>query len=216
MEQTENTERPTLEAQKPAGKAAQWITDLLLLGVGIALVVLHKGDDMMENIIKLCGVALILPAIYSVFILLWSKHKPKPLMSFAWGVCAAAAVGLGVLMIVMTELFVATLGFLLSGLLIVGGMAQVVIMLLNHKRAALKSWLYWIPSLLIAGGAVTMFSSLRDNYPVVIGVTGVGIALYAVNDALLMFKLRRADLAEAGGNGGGNELDKPAEHEVEA
>ncbi len=185
MEQTENTERPTLEAQKPAGKAAQWITDLLLLGVGIALVVLHKGDDMMENIIKLCGVALILPAIYSVFILLWSKHKPKPLMSFAWGVCAAAAVGLGVLMIVMTELFVATLGFILSGLL-------------------------------IAGGAVTMFSSLRDSYPVVIGVTGVGIALYAVNDALLMFKLRRADLAEAGGNGGGNELDEPAEPEVEA
>lgn len=200
-----NSEQPA----KKAGRIGQWATYVIMLAIGICLIAVYEQEGMMEIIIKLCGVALILPAVYSIFVLLFSGDKPSPLKSFAWGVCAAAAVGLGVVLIVVTDLFVTTLGIILSGLLIVGGVYQLTRLLLNHYKARIGKWMYIVPALMIVAGAVTMFTSLRENYPVLIVVAGTGLVLYSVNGMIALLKFRAAErrAAEAATDGVDDELN---------
>lgn len=173
--------------------ANNWLTILIVMAVGILLIVYHQHLDLLNWLVIAVGVALVVPALYSVFTAISNRrhisqaaqendHLRVATRSTLWA--SAGAVALGIWMIVNPGFFVGLIAYIFGAILVLYGIFHIVIIAMAAKTYRMPGWFYVIPVLMIIAGVVILCTSVRSMNAIVVLITGIALVASSVNSVM--------------------------------
>ena len=173
--------------------ANNWLTILTVMAVGIVLIAYHTHLDLLNWLVLAVGIALVVPALYSVIVTLSNRSKYKEMAdegvpvreaarSTLWA--SAGAIALGIWMIVNPALFVGLIAYFFGAILVLYGIFHIVMIAMAARNFAIPGWFYVIPVLMIIGGGVILCTDVRTMNSIVVLITGIALVASAVNSVL--------------------------------
>ena len=142
-----------------------FITALIALAAGLVLLLMHRTITG-PHVITACGALFIVAALTNVF-LLGSKDKNGRARVGAVGnvigwIASAAALLLGLSMILFRQTFVTLVSFMFGVLIACGAVFQLFLLLGGSRPVRLSGWFYLVP-MLMAIAAVYIFIKPVDQ-----------------------------------------------------
>lgn len=182
-----NTTLPAGQVEKAPGQAGNIFLSLLMAALGLTFVALCDRHVVGTTILWLAALAFIIPGAALLLSLLVSRKSKAQsrgtVMSFLAAVCGCAAVGLGVVILLMPETFRQLLCYLFGILLIVGASWQFDVMMRRNHGTLYPSWLVFAPVLLVAAGVVIMtVDSFKGetNEKLMLLTSGIGFTIFGI------------------------------------
>lgn len=154
------------------------------LAVGI-LMILFRNTLASNNVVIGCGILFILAGIANVTVFLASRDKDGHARMGAVGtaigwVASAAAVVLGVVMVLFRTVFETMVGYMFAVLLLFGAIFQFCLLLFGSRPVRLSSWFFLVP-MALCGAAVYIFMQQpgQSDYTIML-VTGCALAFFGL------------------------------------
>ena len=172
------------------------LTNVILLLAGITLIVFHTVPDILVWGSRVIGAMFLLPAIaYLVMVAL--RHADACTSADYMGVLpAVGGLCFGIVMMIKASLFDGILQLLMGVLLIVLGLFHVIYLALSRGSLNIKGWYFLCPVIVTLCGVLSlMLSSLRENIPMVVLITGISLLLFnftSLQEYLAERRVRRA------------------------
>ena len=155
------------------------LTNVILLLAGIILIIFHGVPNVLLWGSRVIGAMFMLPAV-AYLIMVAVRHSDARTSTDYMGVLpAVGGLCFGVVMMVKAHLFDEILQLLMGVLLIVLGLFHIIYLLLSRSSLNIKGWYFLCPVIVVVCGCLSlMVSSLRDNGPVVVLMTGICLLLF--------------------------------------
>ena len=154
-----------------------FVIGLLVLLAGIVLILLHSSISA-TGIVVTCGVLFIFAGVLNMAIYLYGKDSSRRRgmfsAAFSW-VSSAAAVILGLAMLIFEPTFAALVAFMFGVLIAFCALYQFFLLGYGVRPVPMPGWLYIIPTAL-AGAAIYLFVA-RDEAML---VTGCSLAVFGL------------------------------------
>lgn len=167
---------------------SSWLTTVVVFVVGVLLIAWHARLHILNWIVMLVGAMLIVPAIYAFVIALIRKRNATPASgrqandSTLW--VSVASIALGLWMVINPGFFVALVGYIFGGILVLYGIYHIVTVSVWSRPYVLPFWFYIIPVLMIIAGVVLLFTSVRTMNAIVVLITGIAFVASSFNSIL--------------------------------
>ena len=163
------------------GRHIIW-TGIIALAVGVLMIVFNTSLEP-SNLVLWCGLLFILAGILNLTVFLSGrdttgkpKHNPASMM-VGW-VASAAAVVLGLCMVIFRATFVELVGYMFAFLLLFTALFQVFLLAFGARPVRLSGVWYVVPTVIV-GIAVYFFLQrpvIEDRYMMM--WTGIALALF--------------------------------------
>lgn len=163
------------------------ITSILLLVAGIILIVQHDQIDLLGWIVMLMGVLFIIPSLYHLAMLLLRQCDNDAINRASRGpaiIAAVGGIGLGACMILRPEFFVGILVYLFAGILVLGGIIQLLLVAYGTRPLRAPWWMYVAPALITITGIVLLCTDIHAIESTVVLLTGIAFVMAAINSFL--------------------------------
>lgn len=160
------------------------LTALIALAVGILMIIFRNALASYTVVIG-CGILFILAGVVNMSIFLGSRDKDGHARVGAVGtaigwIASAAAVVLGVVMVLFRTVFEAMVGYMFGILLIFAALFQFCLLLFGSRPVRLSSWWFLAP-MALCGAAVFIFMQQpgRSDYAIML-TTGISLTFFGV------------------------------------
>lgn len=193
-------------------KAAIW-SSVALLVIGVVLIAMHDRDNLLGTIVSIAGVMFIVPSLINMAMLIREGRRRKAgirrsddrgAVSRAAGwISSIGGLALGIAMILSTGTFVSMLVYIFAGVMVVGGIYHFYILSRAYRPIIFPGWLYILPAALVAGGAVILFSDMKNDTVSVMLMTGIALVVFSSAtflEALSLHAFRRKEAAMSSGD----------------
>ncbi len=154
------------------------------LAVGILMIIFRNALASYSVVIG-CGILFILAGVANVTVFLGSRDKNGHARIGAVGtaigwLASAAAVVLGVVMVLFRTVFETMVGYMFAVLLLFGALFQFCLLLFGSKPVKLSSWFFLVP-MALCGAAVYIFMQQpgRSDYAIML-TTGISLAFFGL------------------------------------
>lgn len=172
---------------KAPGQAGNIILSLLMAALGLTFITLCERHVLGTTILWLGALAFIAPGAGMLLSLLASRKSKErsrgSVMTFLATICGLAAIGMGILILVMPDFFRDFLCYLFGGLLIIGATWQFDVMMRRNHGTLYPSWLIFAPVIVVVIGVVIMtvdnFKG-EANEKWMLLASGIGFTLFGV------------------------------------
>lgn len=159
-----------------------WFSALVMCVIGVILIVMHNRVDVLSTIIVILGIALILPAIFSICKLGFRrKDEVERPVSVSVVVSSLAACALGIWMVFQPTFFAGFFTYFFAILLVVYGLFRIIMLLMLNRYFYTSFWLYVIPLLIMVAGIVILCTDIRTINEIVVLIMGISLVASAVN-----------------------------------
>lgn len=155
------------------------LTNVILLLAGIILIVFHAVPNVLVWGSRIIGAMFLLPAV-AYLIMVAIRHADARTSADYMGVLpAVGGLCFGIVMMIKASLFDGILQLLMGVLLIVLGLFHIIYLMLSRNSLNIKSWYYLCPIAVVLCGVLSlMVTSLRENIPMVVLMTGICLLLF--------------------------------------
>lgn len=154
-----------------------FITGLIVALVGVLMIIFHSSLAS-GGIIVAAGILFVGAGVLNMLVFMGSRDKNGRARMGAVGtaigwIASAAAVVLGLSMLIFSKAFVALVGFMFAVLLLFAALFQFFLLLFGSRPARLSNWFFIVPALLVAA-AVFIFMRKPDTAgeSLIMAVTG--------------------------------------------
>ena len=165
------------------GRNIIW-TGLIALAVGVLMIIYHTSL-LTRDIVLWCGILFILAGVLNITLFLASRdsegkpsHNPASML-VGW-LASAAAVVLGLSMVLFQSTFVTLVGYMFAFLLLFAALFQVFLLIFGARPTHLSAGWYVVPTALV-GVAVYVFlqrPSIDDR--IILLVSGIAFAVFGL------------------------------------
>lgn len=164
---------------------------LCVLVIGVLFIVF--SSQTAEWVIRLCGLAFIVPGLVAIISYLRSDAEARRVMLYP--ILGAGSILFGLVLIIWPHLFVDVLMYLLGALLIVLAAIQLYTLWdMQRNKIQLSGLLYLIPVLLLADGIyICADGDKTAHQSLLIILTGSGLILYALLELVTAALVRKAN-----------------------
>lgn len=166
-----------------------YLTALIITGAGVLLCMMNSRTAVADTIIMILGILFILCGVITIISLTRSGRRQQQgvvMRGVEW-VTSVGGIGLAVAMLVSPEWFMGVLTYIFSGLMIVCGLVQIIVLTWGYKSVKFPGWIYIIPVILLMAGVTMVFSdSLRYDTSRMLLISGIGFILFGVNYLIQM------------------------------
>lgn len=168
------------------------ITSIFLLVAGILLIILHDRVNIIGGIVTIVGLLFILPSLYNLIILFIraTDSKKNSNAKTAGVISSIGALCLGICMVAVPDFFVSALVYLFAGLLVIGGLYQILLIAYATKPLRAPWWMYLLPSLAAIAGIVLLVTDVHTIENMVVLITGISFTAVALNSLLVYIGVR--------------------------
>lgn len=155
------------------------LTNVILLLAGITLIVFHTVPNILLWGSRVIGAMFLLPAI-AYLVMVAMRHADACTSVDYMGVLpAVGGLCFGIVMMIKASLFDGILLLLMGVLLIVLGLFHIIYLLLSRNSLNIKGWYFLCPIVVTLCGMLSlMVTSLRENIPMVVLMTGICLLLF--------------------------------------
>lgn len=155
------------------------LTNVILLLSGIILIVFHNVPNILIWGSRVMGATFMLPAI-AYLVMVAVRHSDARTSAEYMGVLpAVGGLCFGIVMMIKASLFDGILLLLMGVLLIVLGLFHIIYLLLSRNSLNIKGWYFLCPIVVTLCGMLSlMVTSLRENLPMVVLMTGICLLLF--------------------------------------
>lgn len=141
-------------------------TGIIALIIGALMYIFHT-DLASGGIVMASGIIFVAAGVLNMTVFLGSRDKEGRARMGAFGtafgwVASAAAVVLGLAMLIFSKAFAAMIGFIFAVLLLFGALFQLFLLLFGSKPTQLSRWFFLVPIALIAA-AIYVFLRKPDT-----------------------------------------------------
>lgn len=161
---------------------------LLVLIAGVVLVCLQHSVSA-NGVVLTCGVLFILAGLFNITVFMSSGHDSKsgkgPFSAAISWVSSAAAVILGLCMLIFQGTFATLVAFMFGVLIAFGALFQFYLLGYGSRPARLPGWLYIVPTAL-AAVAIYLFIQRDEAVPDDLAILLTGISLIVFGGATLV------------------------------
>lgn len=154
------------------------------LAAGI-LMIIFRNTLASNGVVTGCGILFILAGVANVTIFLASRDKDGHARMGAVGtaigwLASAAAVVLGVVMVLFRSVFETMVGYMFAVLLLFGALFQFFLLLFGSRPVRLSSWFFLVP-MALCGAAVFIFMQQpgQADYTIML-TTGCSLAFFGL------------------------------------
>ena len=164
--------------------------NLLFSGLIIALVglllIIFRTSLADGGVVKVAGIIFIAAGVLNVTVFLGSRDKNGNARTgtfgtiFGW-VASAAAVLMGLSMLLFSKAFVAIIGFMFAVLLLFAAVFQLFVLIFGTRPVKLSGWFYLVP-LILVGFAIFVFLRKPDTAGETtdLVLTGIGFIIFGL------------------------------------
>lgn len=164
--------------------------NLLLTGIVSAIVgillIIFRSDLASGEIVKVAGIIFLAAGLLNTIIFLSSRDRSGRARAGAFGlvfgwVASAAAVLLGLAMLIFSTAFVSIVAFMFAILVAFSALFQIFLLLFGSRPARLSNWFFLVPTLLI-GAALFIFlrDPVRISEHIVMIVAGSSLIFFGI------------------------------------
>ena len=167
-----------------------FLISLLILALGVVFIWMYDRTTLPQYIVTLCGLAFVVPAVISLMsvFLFNKKGSANAAQRIIQMVCGVGGLGLGLIIIILPDLFRPLLIYPFAFLIVFGGLFQIFQLSQKHRPVDYPSWLHVGPIVLIAAGVVLFcLPGLKEaaNEAWVVLVTGIAAIIYGINGIII-------------------------------
>lgn len=171
---------------------SRFLSAIIFFVVGIILIVMHDRVDLMKWIVVILGIGLILPGLINVAVSAFSSKAEKESeagsahkSAYVTGlVISVFCIALGVAMLIAPSFFAGVMAYLFAAILIAVGVFHILTVGYLARPYVMPFYFYVVPVLLIAAGAVILFTGVRGLNSIVLLIVGIGLVCSAANSLL--------------------------------
>ena len=162
------------------------LISILILALGGVFIWLYDGDTLPRNIVLLCGLAFVVPAVISLLSQFIARRSDRASagLRLIQMVCGIGGLGLGLSIILLPDVFRPLLVYPFAALMVGGGAFQVFQLSHGNRPVDYPGWLYVAPILILAAGVVALclpqFHTVEFEKWVVL-MTGIAGVLFGIN-----------------------------------
>ncbi|MDE5627934.1 MAG: DUF308 domain-containing protein [Muribaculaceae bacterium] len=161
------------------------LTGLIALVVGL-LLILFRDSLANGGVVIAGGILFVVAGVLNMTVFLASRDKQGRAhlgafgTAFGW-IASAAAVVLGLAMLIFSHVFVAIVGFMFAVLLLFGALFQIFLILFGARPVSLSRWFFLVPTALI-GAALFIFLRKPDTVGehTIMLLTGIGLGIFGL------------------------------------
>lgn len=168
-------------------RGGKWVSSMLALGVGVALCVMWRRQDILQLIVYLIGGLFALTGFINFLV---STHRRRNNTAgtgatFAGTTSGIGGMCIGAAMLLIPSFFVGIIVYALAVILIIAGLWHIYILGYGFAPLKFPGWFYIFPVLVIVEGVVILCAgSVRASADIVVLMTGIGITVYAATSIL--------------------------------
>ncbi|MCM1068225.1 MAG: DUF308 domain-containing protein [Muribaculaceae bacterium] len=166
-----------------------FFTGLVIAAVGL-LLILFRAPLADGGVVIAAGILFVLAGLLNMSVFLGSRDSSGKARMGAFGtafgwIASAAAVVLGLAMLIFSKAFVAIVGFMFAVLLLFAALFQFFLLLFGSRPVRLPNWYFVVPALLVAA-AIYIFMRKPDTAGETVDliVTGCGFILFGAATVL--------------------------------
>ncbi len=172
------------------------LTNVILLLAGITLIVFHTVPNILLWGSRVIGAMFLLPAIAYLVMVAMRHADARTSVDYMGVLPAVGGLCFGIVMMIKASLFDGILQLLMGVLLIVLGLFHIIYLLLSRNSLNIKGWYFLCPIVVTLCGMLSlMVTSLRENIPMVVLMTGICLLLFnftSLQEYLAERRVRRA------------------------
>lgn len=181
-----------LSMEKYPSQTANVVLSLIMAAIGVIFIWMFDRRDLGSIIMIIGGLAFILPGAGSLLtILVQRKSKTTgSVMNFITGICAVAAIALGVVILVSPGIFRHLLVYLFGALLILAAAWQFDVMMRKNRGVLFPGWLIIGPVIIVALGVVMCSLDIfktEVNERWMLLATGIGFTIFGIVGLLISY-----------------------------
>lgn len=155
------------------------LTNVILLLAGITLIVFHTVPNILLWGLRVIGAMFLLPAIAYLVMVAMRHADARTSVDYMGVLPAVGGLCFGIVMMIKASLFDGILLLLMGVLLIVLGLFHIIYLLLSRNSLNMKGWYFLCPIVVTLCGMLSlMVTSLRENIPMVVLMTGICLLLF--------------------------------------
>lgn len=155
------------------------LTNVILLLAGIILIVFHGVPSILIWGARVMGATFLLPAIAYLVMVAMRHADARTSVDYMGVLPAVGGLCFGIVMMIKASLFDGILQLLMGVLLIVLGLFHIIYLLLSRNSLNIKGWYFLCPIVVTLCGMLSlMVTSLRENIPMVVLMTGICLLLF--------------------------------------
>lgn len=155
------------------------LTNVILLLAGITLIVFHTVPNILLWGSRVIGAMFLLPAIAYLVMVAMRHADARTSVDYMGVLPAVGGLCFGIVMMIKASLFDGILQLLMGVLLIVFGLFHIIYLLLSRNSLNIKGWYFLCPIVVTLCGILSlMVTSLRENIPMVVLMTGICLLLF--------------------------------------
>lgn len=155
------------------------LTNVILLLAGITLIVFHTVPNILLWGSRVIGAMFLLPAIAYLVMVAMRHADARTSVDYMGVLPAVEGLCFGIVMMIKASLFDGILQLLMGVLLIVLGLFHIIYLLLSRNSLNIKGWYFLCPIVVTLCGMLSlMVTSLRENIPMVVLMTGICLLLF--------------------------------------
>jgi hypothetical protein len=155
------------------------LTNVILLLAGITLIVFHTVPNILLWGSRVIGAMFLLPAIAYLVMVAMRHADARTSVDYMGVLPAVGGLCFGIVMMIKASLFDGILQLLMGVLLIVLGSFHIIYLLLSRNSLNIKGWYFLCPIVVTLCGMLSlMVTSLRENIPMVVLMTGICLLLF--------------------------------------
>ena len=172
------------------------LTNVILLLAGITLIVFHTVPNILLWGSRVIGAMFLLPAVAYLVMVAMRHADARTSVDYMGVLPAVGGLCFGIVMMIKASLFDGILQLLMGVLLIVLGLFHIIYLLLSRNSLNIKGWYFLCPIVVTLCGMLSlMVTSLRENIPMVVLMTGICLLLFnftSLQEYLAERRVRRA------------------------
>lgn len=164
-----------------------WFSALLILIAGIVLCFLFNHNNVLVTIVYIVGALFTATGAVNVIVASSRRSNGKSgavTTAVGW-IAGLGGIGLGAVMLISPHSFTDILVYVFAIALILAGLWHFFTLSYSFRPLRMPGWLYFLPLIVLVGGVVILCStSVRENVPVSVLMTGIGGIIFAVTTFL--------------------------------
>ena len=172
------------------------LTNVILMLAGITLIVFHTVPNILLWGSRVIGAMFLLPAVAYLVMVAMRHADARTSVDYMGVLPAVGGLCFGIVMMIKASLFDGILQLLMGVLLIVLGLFHIIYLLLSRNSLNIKGWYFLCPIVVTLCGMLSlMVTSLRENIPMVVLMTGICLLLFnftSLQEYLAERRVRRA------------------------
>ena len=155
------------------------LTNVILLLAGIILIIFHGVPTVLLWGCRVMGAMFMLPAIAYLVMVAMRHADARTSVDYMGVLPVVGGLCFGIVMMIKASLFDGILLLLMGVLLIVLGLFHIIYLLLSRNSLNIKGWYFLCPIVVTLCGMLSlMVTSLRENIPMVVLMTGICLLLF--------------------------------------